>query len=104
MARTTGHVFHTDDLMHLEWSEASLTASQWFSQPGDWTVEGVAAVRALRKWMSANPGKPCDRVVWLSQPKVTRTPGQNNMAKACETIWREILPELRSRGVEIETR
>jgi leucyl-tRNA synthetase len=65
-------------------------------------IEGVALVRALRKWLERNAaGKPCDRVIVLRTPKVELTPGQAAMAKGHEKIWREVEPQLRKRGVEI---
>lgn len=93
----------TDDLMGREWSEASAKASTWFDADGSWIVEGVAVPRALRKWLAANPtGKPVDRVIWIHGAKAERTKGQETMAKGCTTVWREILPELKARGVEIQ--
>ncbi len=95
-------VRHTDDLIHLWWSEASAAAALWFDAPGPWIVEGVAAVRALRKWLAAHPeGKPCDVVYWLAEPVVPVTPGQAAMARGCATVWNEIRDALQSRGVEI---
>ena len=97
----------TDALMHdHDWSGASQAASEWLDlRCGDLVLEGVAVPRALRKWLKRNPeGKPVDRVVWLSSPHVELSPGQATMAKGCETVWREILPEHKARGVEIEER
>lgn len=104
LSQRLGHPMkHTDDLIgKLDWSGASMYASSWFDAPGPWIVEGVAAVRALRKWLAANDGIPCDRIYWLSRARLELTPGQAAMAKGCHTVWREILPELRRRGVAIE--
>ena len=101
---------HTDDLSRGErlvsWSEASaIVSTQWFSAPGPWIVEGVAAVRALRKWCLAHPDvmqRPCDRVLWLDIPRVPLTPGQETMAKGCRTVWRQVRGELLARGVHVE--
>ncbi len=98
-------VRHTDDLKDLDWSEASRLSAEWFHEPGPWVIEGVTCVRALRKWMAAHPdGAPCDGVVWLKTPVCGLTPGQLTMMKGCATVWREILPELVQRGVEIFSR
>lgn len=99
----TPHPLHTDVLVGtVPWSGASEEVAEWFDRPGPWVVEGVAAVRALRKWLAAHPtGKPCDSVRWLAEPKVSRDRGQETMAKGCETIWAEVLPLLRKRGVTI---
>lgn len=101
---------HMDDLISIRvgWSEVSLTGSSWFEAPGPWIIEGVAAVRALRKWFRSHPEKwcglraPCDRVIWLDTPRVPLTPGQETMAKGCRTIWREVRPMLLARNVHVE--
>lgn len=98
------HVYHTDDLIGtLSWSDLSdHVATEWFAEPGPWIIEGVAAVRALRKWLAANPdGAPCDEVVVLEQPYIELTGRQAGMAKACATIWAEIEPEMRARRVNV---
>lgn len=83
---------HTDELIHLGWSEASQAASLWLDEPGPWIIEGVALARALRKWRERNPGKPppVDRVIRLTTPHEQWTPGQRTMAKGEETVWCEI--------------
>ncbi len=92
----------TDDLIPLGWSNDSAVAATWFDDENGFVIEGVAVVRALRKWLAAHPeGKPCDRVVWLDVPKVQLTSEQLTMAKGCETIWRGVRPLLAARGVEI---
>lgn len=103
--RSTGTpVLHTDDLIPgRTWSAVSDVVAGWLDRAGPWIIEGVAAVRALRKWLDANPdGAPCDRVLYLARPPF-RPPsrGQASMAAGIETIWREIEPELRARGVEV---
>ena len=96
-------VQHTDDLVDvLQWSEASAEVATWFTADGPFIVEGVAVSRALRKWLAANPtGKPCDVLYHLTNPFLARTPGQKTMAKGEDTVWDEIAPELRARGVEL---
>jgi len=106
VAAITGapEVLHTDDLVGvLDWSDASAEAATWFDQEGPLVVEGVAVVRALRKWLAAHPeGKPVDLVIHMLEPKVARNKGQEAMAKGVETVFRQIEPELRARGVRIE--
>lgn len=103
-----GPARHTDDLIHLGWSEASQAASAWLDETGPWIIEGVAAVRALRKWRDQHPGKrpPVDRVIYLTKPWRGRTPGQEAMAKGHYTgpgsIWSEVEPWLRQHGVHIQ--
>ena len=94
---------HTDDLIaDFEWSAASLEVSRWFDEPGPWLIEGVATVRALRKWLAAHPtGTPCDGILWLDKPREQLTPGQTTLAKGCRTVLEGIREELERRGVEI---
>lgn len=103
LAATMANVRHTDDLIgKLDWSAASLEVSRWLDEPPPWVIEGVAVGRALRKWLSFNPvGKPCDVAWWFGAPRVPLEPGQATMAKGCVSVWAEIEPALRARGVEI---
>jgi len=94
-------IYHTDDLIELGWSEASQEASTWFNKD-EFIIEGVAVPRALRKWLAANKGKPCDKVIWLGKPHIELNPGQATMAKGCIKVFNEIEPELLKRGVIIE--
>ena len=89
----------TDDLIKTHaWSDASAEVARWLDL-STYVIEGVAVGRALRKWMAANAGKPCDAVVWMPVPRDELTKGQAAMAKGCITVWTEILPELVARGV-----
>ncbi len=101
--KSGGTVLHTDDLISMGWSEASqFIADDWMKRQ-QFCIEGIATVRALRKWLEANPsGKPCDEVIWLDIPKVSREKGQETMAKGCLKVWNEIRPELALRGVRIK--
>ena len=96
-------VRHADSLIgQLEWSEASEEVSRWLDEPGAWIVEGVSAPRAIRKWLRANPDKPLPAtIVHFREPVQVQTDKQRAMAKGVETVWREILPELRRRGAEV---
>ena len=103
----------TDDLIHLGWSEASEAASHWFDDAGPWVIEGVAVVRALRKWFLRNPivdstrttqRKACDRIISLRTPHVSLTPGQLSMADGHETIWGTISHGVSLRGIPVEYR
>lgn len=97
-------VRHTDDLIATHaWSEASEEAARWLDEPGPWVIEGVATVRALRKWLASHPhGKPCDRVIGRWDPYVELSGRQRGMLKGCATVWREIRDELQERGVQID--
>jgi hypothetical protein len=94
---------HGDSLIgKKKWSEASDEVAAWLDESDQWLVEGVVAVRALRKWLTRNPGKPLNAtVLWLRDPVQARTKRQAAMAKSVEKIWNEILPDLTARGVAV---
>ncbi len=93
---------HTDDLIHLGWSEASAAAADWLDLPGPWIVEGVAVGRALRKWLAQASGKPADVVYWLGRERSPLSDGQTSMSAGCWSVWNEVLPELLGRRVKVE--
>lgn len=101
----TTDLFHTDDLIESrDWSEISqFVVDDWMARPGPWIIEGIATVRALRKFMKLHPSiVPCDRIYWMPQPKVEYTRGgQVSMARGCLTVWQEIRPLLEKLEVEI---
>ena len=100
-------VYHTDQLVGThEWSAASAVVAQWFDELGDeWVIEGVTAIRGLRKWLAAHPeGSPADEIIWLKQPRERLSHRQLTMMKGCITIMSEILPELEGRGIAITWR
>lgn len=101
---TPDPVIHTDDLIgKLDWSAASAEVATWFDRPGPWIIEGVSIPRALRKWLLAHQeGKPCDEIIWLTEPRVALSSGQEIMRKGCVSVWNEILPALLKRGVVIK--
>lgn len=85
-----------------EWSDASLEVSTWIDDPGSWIIDGVVAVRAIRKWLARNPTLSLGAVVvYLRDPIQVQTDKQRSMAKAIATIWREIEPALIARGTKI---
>jgi hypothetical protein len=102
-----GMAYHsTDELIgKMAWSDVSAEVVRWFEDmDGPYVVEGVASVRAVRKWCAAHPeGLPADFFLWLSIPRVERTKGQVAMGKGCASIWTEVEPELRKRGARIFT-
>lgn len=95
-------VEHTDDLIGVfEWSALSEHVAHRMAEPSPWIWEGAATVRALRKALAMRPERPCDLLVWMRGAWVPLTPGQAGLAKGCESVLREIRPELVRRGVEI---
>lgn len=99
-----GELRSTDALMEIgDWSKESEVAAQMFNEDASFVMEGMVVPRALRKWLAANPeGRPVDEVIWMGKPQVETSKGQNAMGKGAETVMREILPELRKRGVNVE--
>lgn len=99
-----GHpVRHTDDLIDAhKWSEASDEVVAWIDDPGPWIIEGLAAVRGLRKWLVAHPdGAPADRIYLSDTPKVDVTPKHRATLRGCMTVWSSISLDLARRGVPI---
>lgn len=78
----------------LDWSASSqYVLDNWLTQlPGPWCIEGIAAVRALRKLV--NNGHRIDHsiqiVVLGEDPHVTTTSGQEASHKGVMTVWDEI--------------
>ena len=102
--RLGGDVLHTDSVLELGWSECSEhVATEWLTREGELVVEGVALVRALRKWLEANPaGRPIDRLLVLTEEYgETLSKGQAAMTKGHNTVLGKILPDLRARGVDV---
>ena len=83
----------------LPWSEASLEVSRWFDIDGEWIIEGVVCVRALRKWLAGNPGVPLPaQVLRLTVGVHDRSDAQTGMAKGEASVWQEIEPALLRMG------
>lgn len=103
LAKKIGGARSTDELIHLGWSGASQEASKWFDEPGPWMIEGVALPRALRKWRERNPFQkpPVDKIIYLRKPHQPLLPGQMSMSKGVDTVMKELMPWLRTHGVEI---
>lgn len=85
----------------LDWSPASEEVARWLDADGEWIVEGVVTVRAVRKWLASHDGAPPFAIIWLATPIQVQSAGQEAMSKGVRTVWSEILPELRRRGATI---
>jgi adenylate kinase family enzyme len=96
----------TDALIREGWHTASDQAALWLDAPGPWVIEGVAAVRALRKWFRLNPHKrpPFERVIWLGSPRLPLSERQGALALGTASIFGEVLPRLERWRVRVERR
>ena len=99
-------VMHTDDWVGIQdWSGGSLHMANRLEESGPFIIEGVTAVRGLRKFISRNAKnnkKPCDIVYYRSNPyQAYSSEGQASMAMGIHTIWSDIRTDLMNLGVEI---
>lgn len=78
-------ILHTDDTMEAKWEHQPAITIERASRHESFALEGVQAARALRK------GLQVDAIIVLETPHEPRTPGQERMAKAQETILRDAL-------------
>ncbi len=104
LAAVTGApVRSTDDLISShDWSGASLAVSEWMDEPGPMIIEGVATLRALRKWLARNfNGHPGFALALLDRPMVSLSKGQETMTKGVWTVWADIEDECDRRGMII---
>ena len=96
-------LYRTDHYIELGWSVASQKVCDLLTaDTGPLVVEGVAVPRALRKWLRANAeGRPLDALVYMATSFRQNDKGQAAMAKGMMTVFAEIAPELRARGVKL---
>lgn len=92
----------TDDTMAMPWSEHSAHIAAVILTPGPYVVEGVAAVRALRKALDATE-RPCDRVIYLTHPHADKGAKAAAFGKGIATVWGGIWHRLHAAGVEVLT-
>lgn len=100
-------VYHTDALIPgRNWADQGEAALNLLCRAHtdheQFVYEGVLAVRALSRWLKTQPGKPCDRVIVLTVPKVPQSPEQQRFMKGIMTQFQPLVPALRALGVEIE--
>lgn len=93
----------TDSVRSEVWGEGSRRVATWMDTEDLDVIEGCISAHALRKWMRTNDGKPCDKVIYLNRPHTPLTKRQDAMGKGIATVFREIEPELRKRGVAVST-
>jgi hypothetical protein len=102
LAISPPRIRHSDELIgKLDWSDSSKAVALWLSEPGNYVIEGVTVIRALRKHFAISNAGPCDHIIYLTEPYVTLTPGQLSMTKGVDTIWGEIRPEIIKRNIPI---
>lgn len=85
----------------MPWSFVSDKVAEKLDTEGPWIMEGVAGIRGLRKWLLLHQGKPDCYIVWLSEPKVKLTAGQDNMRSGTLTIFKGVKETLDFRGITI---
>ena len=75
--------------------------------PGPWIMEGVTLVRALREWLDKHHFhpelRPADTIIWMPDPKIALTKGQQNMAAGLCTVWESVRLRCQFRGTRIES-
>lgn len=94
-------VYSSDDVMVLGWWQAGDEVARLMALGNPGVYEGVTVVRALRKLLVEEDGRPVDRCFVLTVPWVPLNPGQEGLRKGCATILRHIEPELVRRGVDL---
>lgn len=102
-------IFHTDDLIGMDWSKQSDIVSQMLIDKTYDVIEGIVMVRTLRKWLvPAQAGNqiasPADLIIWMPNAKLVLNTGQAAMAKGCIRVWNEIRPKLKCLHAEIDER
>lgn len=81
-------------LPNMRWEDQSeYICKNWFSMGGDWIIEGVGVIRALRKWLNYSDTPPCDNILFIrnSHPSINELlSGQKAMYKSIDSVWLEI--------------
>lgn len=76
----------------LDWSDTSqYIADHWFDLPCSLCVEGIASVRALRKYLDQHEGRLPDyyRLVMFNRQYGELLEGQRRMGLSVQTIWKD---------------
>lgn len=100
-ARATGRAIDDRTLyapssLGKDWSGLSRwVAETWLSLPGPFVIEGLALVRALRKWRGFWPEQrpPCERLIWCREPRIGLEPGAERALVGHDTIANGLLEE-----------
>lgn len=86
------HARHTDEVMHLQWSQASDAVVEWFKDKDkNLCIEGATVLRALRKIKKA--GKPCpiDKLVFFCVPLTPLDAHQRSLGGAQKNMLLELM-------------
>lgn len=92
---TRHEVIHTDDFMHLEWTDVPWVLLGRIFKREDFIIEGVQVGRVLRKAQELRI-IPVTACVILDTPYIELSQGQERMAKGCK----KIISELTFDGIE----
>ena len=90
-----------------QWSELSQwVADTWLNVRGPWVIEGVAVVRALRKWHADNPldAPPCTSLLWPTEPRIDLAPRGWQMFDEHDNKLQALLIEWPALGAMVKMR
>lgn len=93
----------TDNFIGVPWESVPDAVLDSVKDREDCIIEGCQTARVLRRMLRNDPGSiaKLKRVYYFDYPFVTRTPGQETMAKGIAKVWSEVRPLLVRAGVEI---
>lgn len=92
----------TDQFAGASWHDQAKQVVALFSLlPGPWIIEGVTVLWGLERWLEGWPGRPCDRVIWLSSPWIDHKDSQARAALTMESRWPKIKRQLRQFDIEV---
>lgn len=93
-------IVHTDDWRHEAWTDVPDRILEHLQElGGSWVLEGVQALRVLRRALDQGADLGVDRVVYIRGSHEKLTPRQSAMAKGVHTQWVGLKPRLRESGV-----
>lgn len=89
---SSNKVFHTDDWISKGWSGQSEECVRVIETEKIFVIEGVAAIRGIRKYLDKHGELPVDHIIILTEIHEQYTKeGQWSMAKGIRTVLDECL-------------
>lgn len=96
-------VVRTDSYLSLGWDAIPDNIIAMLRGQDDFILEGCQAARVLRRWYRDDAKGPrLDKVIIFSKPHVSRSGGQEAMAKGITRIIDGLLPVLKRNKVRVE--